>query len=348
MLKRFSYVVIFIGAIVFAGSAGAASKTKSSHGTIYIIDDSTRTVTLKDSNGVLTTLNVTLKSKFSRNKKKTTFGGLVLGDNATVVFDNSDNLKQIGAAGPAVTTVQGGVDDVNSGTGEVHFEHGSFVTDARTRVVRNGKVTSLNALTVFDKITAHVVPGSASGHSSQLEAGDDNAVDIQAEGPEETEVRGTIAAIGASTVTITPKIGGADVIVNVTADTLIALGGNAVTINNLVIGSPVEVHYDPVTFNAFRIEAENEVEDAEVEGTIAAIDTAAGTVTITDGLGNPITLVVDASTRIERNDAAATIFELQINDPVKAEYNIATLVANEIEVEVEAENNDVGDDHGGV
>ncbi|HTM08280.1 MAG TPA: DUF5666 domain-containing protein [Verrucomicrobiae bacterium] len=347
MFNRFCYVVIILASLALVGGAHAAGKSKTGSGTIYVIDDAGGTITIKNSSGAFTTVNVTRKSKISRNKKKTTLGGLVLGDDAKIVFDNSNNVKQIGASGPVVSTVSGGVDDVNSGTGEVHFENGSFVTDSSTRVVRNGKVTSLNALTILDKITAHVVRGSSLSHSSELQIGDDNAIDIQAEGPEEAEVRGTIAAVGATTVTITPKAGGADVTVNVTADTLIAVSGSPVAITALAVGSPAEAEYDPTTLNAFRIEAENEVEDAEVEGLITAIDTAAGTVTITDALANPITLFVDASTRIERNDAPATIFDLQINDPVKAEYNDVTLVANEIEVEAEV-NDNVGDDHGAI
>lgn len=347
MFKRIGYFVILMASIAVVTPANAGSKFKSATGTVYVIDDSSHTIMLKDSNGVVTTVNVTTKSKMTRNKKKSSLGGLVLGDNATVVFDNSNNIKQISTSGPAVVTVSGGVDDVNSGTGAVHFENGSFITDHTTRVVRNGKITSLNALTVFDKITAHLPAASSLSRSGEIEPGDDNAVDIQAEGPEESEVRGTIAAIGATTVTITPKSGGADVTVNVTPDTLIALSGNAVAIGDLIAGSPVEAEFDPITLNAFRIEVENEVEDAEVAGTITAIDTTAGTVTISDGLGNPITLFVDASTRIERNDAAATLFDLQVNDPVKAEYNNVTLVANEIEVETEA-GDDVGDDHGSI
>jgi len=347
MLKRISCTIVLIAGLACVGSAEAASKLKSASGTVYVIDDSSRTITLKDSSGGLTTINVTSKSKMTRNKKKTNLTGLVLGDNATVVFDNSNNLKQISGSGTAVVTVSGGVDDVNSGTGAVHFENGSFVTDHTTRVVRNGKITSLNALTVFDKITAHLPAASALIRSSEPEPGDDRAVDIQAEGPEESEVRGTIAAVGAATVTITPKTGGADVTVNVTPATLIALSGNAAALGDLTAGSPVEAEYDPITLNAFRIEVENEIEDAEVDGTITAIDTTAGTVTIADALGTPITLFVDASTRIERDDAPATIFDLKVNDPVKAEYNNVTLGAHEIEVETEA-NDDAGDDHGSI
>src|SRR5690349_2549258 len=190
MFKRFAYVVTLAASIALVGSVAAAagkSKSASASGTVYVIDDSSDTITLKGANGTLITVNVTSKSKMSRNKKKTTLGGLVLGDNATVVFDNSNNLKQISSSGRAVVTVSGGIDDVNSGTGAVHFENGSFVTDHTTRVVRNGKITSLNALTVFDKITAHLPAASSLSHSSQVEPGDDNAVDILAEGPEESE-----------------------------------------------------------------------------------------------------------------------------------------------------------------
>ena len=95
--------------------------------------------------------------------------------------------------------------------------------------------------------------------------------------------------IGANTVTITPKNGGANVTVNVSVDALIEVGDTPATINDLTVGLPVEAEYDPTTSSAFRIEAETEGEDDEVKGTITAIDMALGTVTITDSNGTPIT-----------------------------------------------------------
>jgi hypothetical protein len=70
------------------------------------------------------------------------------------------------------------------------------------------------------------------------------------------------------------------VTVNVTADTLIEACDGGTTIDALTIGLFVEAEYDPLTFNAFRIDSECEGEEGEAEGPITAIDTGAGTVTI--------------------------------------------------------------------
>jgi hypothetical protein len=48
-----------------------------------------------------------------------------------------------------------------------------------------------------------------------------------------------------------------------------------------------------------------------------------------------VTLIVDATTKIERDDASALLTDLKVGDPVEAEYNIVTMVAKEIEVELE-------------
>ncbi len=340
MLKRFmtiAFVVLLLGWGISAGELQAAGSSNSLNGTLYIVDVTGHTVTLKDANRTVTILNVTRKSKIVRNKKKTNLAGLVLGDQIAALFDNSNNAKQLAATGPVVSTVQGGVTNVNSGTGVVQIEkkNGSknAQTSGQTRVVRNGKIASLKSLTRLDKVTTHLTP---SGSLVKSSAGVEDAVDIQAEGPEENEVSGTIFAVDTvavpNTVTITPKDGGPNVTVNITLDTLIEVGGAAATVNDLAVDMFVEAEYDPLTLNAFRIEAESEEDEGEVEGVINAVDTGLGTITI-DSNGTLVTLIVDASTKIELNDAPAFLADLQthIGDPVSAEYNSVTMVAHEIE-----------------
>lgn len=113
----------------------------------------------------------------------------------------------------------------------------------------------------------------------------------------------------------------------------------------------LEAAFDPVSLDAFHIEAEDEEDDARIEGTITALDTTSCTlsastpctVTIT-GAGGSVTLIVNASTKIKLNDVAVLLSDLQIGDPAEAEFNSTSLVAHEIEVEVEDES---GDNHGG-
>jgi Cu/Ag efflux protein CusF len=354
MLNRWmtlTVLILLVGIGIPSGALQAAGSSNSLNGTLYIVDVAGHSVTLKDANGTATILNVTRKSKIVRNKKKTNLAGLVLGDQIAASFDNSNNAKQLAATGPVVSTVQGGIGNVTSSTGVVRIEKGKRNKDAQTsvqtRVVRNGEVTSLKSLTRLDRITAHLAKGSSLSPASQ---GADDAVDIQAEGPEESELKGTIAAVDvqAMTVTITPKVGGPDVTINITADTLIEVDGEIesdgegeptggpATINDLVVGLLVEVVYDPVTFNAFRIEAEHEEEEAVAEGPITAIDPVLGTVTI-DCYGTPVTLIVNASTKIRRNDEPATLSDLQIGDEVRAEYNTVTTIAKEIRAGTESD-----------
>jgi hypothetical protein len=191
----------------------------------------------------------------------------------------------------------------------------------------------------------------------------EDAVDIQAEGPEESELKGTIAGVNidAKTVTVTPREGGADVTVNVTADTLIEVEhgeyehesdsegeGNdgPATINDLAVGLLVEVVYDPITLNAFRIEAQQEEEEAVAEGPITAIDPVFGTVTI-DCYGAPVTLIVNASTKIRRNHEPATLADLQIGDEARSEYNVSTLIAKNIRAGAEEDEQDGDDENEG-
>jgi len=350
---------IVVGLIVplRVNAAGSVSLT----GTVYLIDNAAHTLTLKDSGGALTTLTVTTKSKITRNGKRVALTGLVLGDQGTAVADTSNVLIQLSVKGATVTTVQGGMASLNSGTGTVQIKSGrkikSAQTSGNTRVMRNGQLSSLKSLTSFDTITTHVTKSSTNAGTVQT------ALDIQAEGPEEAEIKGTISAVtpatpgdptaippvppAPATVTITPKVG-SPVTLIVTANTIINVGGATGTAADLTVGMLVEAEYDATTLEAFHIEAEDEGDEAEIEGTITALDavsctldpTIPCTVTITNANGS-VTLTVNASTKIKRDDASVLLSDLQIGDAVSAEYNAVSLVANEIEVE-----NEGGDDHG--
>jgi hypothetical protein len=82
--------------------------------------------------------------------------------------------------------------------------------------------------------------------------------------------------------------------------------------------------------------AHSEDEEGYAEGPITAIDPVAGTITI-DCYGSPVTLFVDASTKIERNEETAVFSDLLIGDAVRAEYSTVTVVAKEIEAHTEFE-----------
>ena len=150
-----------------------------------------------------------------------------------------------------------------------------------------------------------------------------------------TELKGSIAAVDivASTVTVTPSRGGANVTLVVNASTYLRRLGRTATIADLQVGDLVEAKYTPGTLVASKIEAKLNL--VELKGSIAAVDTAANTVTVTSSRGGAsVTLVVTASTYIKRLGRAATIVDLQVGDLVEAKYSPVTLQASSIEAEL--------------
>ena len=121
----------------------------------------------------------------------------------------------------------------------------------------------------------------------------------------------------------------------VTADstTIIEVGGEPATVADLQVGQTAEVEYAPSTLIAFSIEIHfHESEDKdEIEGTDAAVDVIAGTVTIAPSGGRVnVVLTMTAATEIEVNGENATLGDFQVNMPAKAEFDTATLVATEV------------------
>lgn len=340
MFRKFIGIFVVALTVLIAGQAEAkkGGSLTTVQGTVYAVDAGGGTVTLQGQDGTLTSLNVLRNSKLKRNNKKVFLTGLVLGDQATAQYDSSSNTKQLTATGVTVSTVSGGVVGVKSGTGVVQLDRGSFGTNAHTRIVRNGQVSTLGTLTSQDHVVAHVTQGGGSTNGATrtgTTGSDDTAVDVQVEGPEECELQGTITEIDltANTVTIASEYDDWGVTVNVTPDTIIEVEGiEAPTIADLAVGQYVEVVYASDTQDAFRIEVQNEEEEGYAEGPITAIDPVAGTITI-DCYGSPVTLFVTATTKIEKNDEVAVFADLQVGDEGMAEYNTTTMIAKEIEVE---------------
>ncbi len=73
--------------------------------------------------------------------------------------------------------------------------------------------------------------------------------------------------------------------------------------------------------------------NTHVRGTITALDTTAGTITIQDKKsGDVVTVTADESTRIHKNNnESATLADLAVGDKAHARYNQETLVAKRIQ-----------------
>ncbi len=135
---------------------------------------------------------------------------------------------------------------------------------------------------------------------------------------------------------------GASVTVTVTADTKLERNNAPAQLTDFAVGDRVEVKYDPNTFVASKIEANNEANDdnddnddnnqlAEIKGAISALGT--NTVTITRRDGTSVTVTVTSNTRIERNDAPATFADLRVGDQAEAKFDPNTLEAFKLEAE---------------
>jgi len=145
-------------------------------------------------------------------------------------------------------------------------------------------------------------------------------------------LEGTVAAVDttAGTITITPKKGGADVTLFVDATTFIKRNGAAATLADVLVGDKVEAKYNAATMLASKLEVKLNL--SEVKGTVAAVDTVAGTITITPKYGGAdVVLFVDASTFMKRNHAVATLADFVVGDKVEAKYNATTMLASKIE-----------------
>ena len=134
---------------------------------------------------------------------------------------------------------------------------------------------------------------------------------------------------GAGTLTVTPKGGGANVVLNVDSATVIKRSGATASLADLQVSDRVEATYNPVTLLAASVNAWPNL--VTLMGTISAVDTGAGTLTVTPkGGGTNVVLTVDSTTVIKRSGATASLADLKVGDLVEAKYNPVTLLAANI------------------
>jgi Cu/Ag efflux protein CusF len=318
----------------------AAPEGATVKGTIRIIDLQAKTVTIKKADGTSITLNAVAATAIQRNRAKSNLSGLSLHDKITAKYNASNrNALRLKAKGPAVKNISGAVTAASPSNGIVTVGTTQIHITSGTKIARNGQLVSLSSVTSQDKLVAHV------------QSGTNVAYDLVDQGPEEGEVHGTISAINGSDVTIDPGNGAAQVTIMIVANTMIEVNGEKGTLADLAVGQFAEAHYDPTTMNAYELEAKTmaQGEDAHLFGTVAAVDTNAGTLTITpNGGGADVTLTVTPSTEIQVNDEGATLADIQVGMPVSAEYDTSSLVAFEIKAGSGDDNQEDGEVQGTV
>lgn len=333
-----------LGAFIFGGMLLALVPTvraeplaQSVSGLIHTIDLKAKTLTVKKSDNSTVTLKFDQFTMIKRNGNDVKVKALALQDAVTAKFKANKQATKLNAKGPTWGKVSGVLTNALKGKGTVVIGTTTVKTTAQTRISRNGILVSLSQLTRHDRLVAHVKPAAFNVASSNPEA-----ADLIVNGPDGNELHGTISAISGSAVTITPSNGTGQVTINVTATTMIEVDGKHATLSALAVGMQVEAEYDPATFNAYSIETDSDgdSDDGHVNGTVAAVDPAAGTITITPVAGSNLTLSVNASTEIKVNDTHATLQDITPGMPVSAEYDTATLLAREIKAGADDDDHD--------
>jgi Cu/Ag efflux protein CusF len=321
-------VVLLLAAFVLPSAASAVSTTAT--GVIVSLSPATRTVTIQKSDGTQVMLRAGDHSLLKRNAKVVRFSALALRDQATVQFQHS-TIGRLDATGPALDSSRGVFTGFDATTGLLTMATiggtSSFHIDTTTLIVRNGAPATAQGLAHGDALLVHspAVPAGTVATAS----------DIEADGPEEEDVEGTITTIAGQDVTITPGHGSA-VTVHVADSTVIKLtdtsGTHTATLADLATGMQAEADYDPVSLVADHIRARAaEHHQADVEGTVTAVDATAGTISIDPEHGAAVDLHTDSTTRISRNGAAATLADIQAGDSAEARYDATTMLASSIE-----------------
>ncbi|MFA4835774.1 MAG: hypothetical protein WC749_06890, partial [Dehalococcoidia bacterium] len=245
---------------------------------------------------------------------------LVLGLGLFVVLNPSD-----------VQALQGTLQSVDSVSGTV------------TVKLKDGSIKTFN-FTDVSVATVSQALGSAS-----LEIGDQVTIKQDKQGEvkdlkvQNADVEGTIKSLGTDNVTITTEKKG-DVTLRVTSDTVIRIEDKGTTaFSDLHVGQKVEANYDVTSKKALRINVNMNVNEEEgaIQGIVKAIGTDNKTVTITTEKKGDVTLQVTPDARIRIGDEGRAAFsDLRVGQKVEAGYDVASMKALKLVIEVDDENQD--------
>jgi len=303
--------LLVIGVLMAAGPVSAHSDGTELHGLIAAIDGGAGTLTVTPQKGGSdVTLKVDGSTVITRLFHPAALTDLQVGDRVEVKYDPTTLLASRIEAQLNLVKMVGFVSAMDTSTVTVMPKNGGanviLKVDSTTLFTRNGKPATLADIQLGDLVQAKYNPVTllAARISAQVYL---------------VKLSGIISALGTSTVTVKPKHGGADVVLQVDSTTLIKRNGKPATLAELQLGDKVEAKYNIITLLATKISARPNL--FEIKGLISAIDTGAGTLTVTPKKGAKVVLKVDSTTLIKRNGAPATLGDLQVGDRVEAKYN---------------------------
>ncbi|MEA2162326.1 MAG: hypothetical protein QOK37_453 [Thermoanaerobaculia bacterium] len=212
--------------------------------------------------------------------------------------------------------VEGTITAASATSITVHDSHGADVVLALTTitVIRKGDATIAAAdLKVGDQV--HVKATSANNVNTATQ------VVVQTAEPEnnEQEIEGTIKVASATSITVHDSHG-ADVVIALTATTVIRRGDKTIAAADLKAGD--RVHVKATSANNLNtavqvvVQGGDDQHPLEVEGTITAASTSS--ITVHEANGADVILMLTVNTIIRKGDTAITAADLRVGDRVEA------------------------------
>ena len=257
MLKKFTYaltvLLVALSMLAFSTPAFALGNIRPLKGTIVAMSLKTRVITVAPLHGNPVKIRVAKGTLIVRNGKAGNFSKLRVGDKVNLKY-NAVNKQATGAVDDNTEQydIHGTVEAVDTTASTITIaseEGGDSVTlnvDSTTVIERNGVPATLADLVVGDKVEATY--DSATMLASSIKTDVENS-----------DFTGTISAVDltASTVTVTPDGGGADVVLNVVASTVILSNDTVIALSDLKVGDSVEAEYDSATLIASKKQVED-------------------------------------------------------------------------------------------
>jgi len=326
-----------------AGLRAQAEANVTASGTLKGVDVVKGTITITQA-GSDTTLEVASNSEVRVNGSLATLASLkaLIGAPVTVSFNQQSKVaSDLNAQAKAEqsATVSGVIKAVNpaGGTVTITTSGGQEIVlnvTAASSIVADGTISTLVSLatSVGAQVTAQ--------YNTQMRTA--TSINAQTQGSAFAAVSGTLKAVNVlnNTITITSQAG-ADVVLNVDAQSRVLLNGSATTLAALAtsLGSQVSAEYNAQTKMATSVSAQAQVSaSATVSGTLKAVNAVAGTITITAQGGSEVVLNVASDTKLAADGAAATLATLatKIGSTVTAEYNAQTKMATSVSAQAQA------------
>ncbi len=350
--RRFKVLMFVLAQVVFAryltadggGHRHASAPLPLSQIEGTITAASATSITVHDSHGNDVVLTLTSTTLIRKGDETIAAADLNAGDQvhvAALTQNNSTTAVLVIVQMPSdEREIEGTITAASTTSITVHDSHGNDVVVAltSTTIIRRGDQT-LNAgdLAVGDQV--HVQAKVASGTNTAFEV-------IVQQPEDHLEVEGTITAASATSITVHDSHGD-DVVLAITASTVIRKGDQNLAPTDLHVGDQVHVHAQ-VQNNAdtaLVIIVQQPVDLLEVEGTITAA--SATSITVHDSHGADVMLTLTDSTVIRKGDQTIAATGLKVGDHVHVMAVVQNSVNTAVLVIVQGSDDGSGSGSGG-